>query len=520
MKTAIRVVFVLLLEVTYLSLAGAHPLSPKRLNTDPNLAALIAVRGHFTSLLVDQQQALTLPVWAADFSPDEQVDFEQLVNRSFSQLDLPEQPGWGLFEPTGQHLEIQVRVTDQQGRLGRVEFRDPDTWQLIASIWANAIRTEASGVFSIPADRREMVAEVLNDVGRVLVRMAVDVGKFDTVVPVPVRGTFVPYYYEPVFCPHFGEQPGDAYGIARGDPYTAPGAKTYVDGSAGRSGTTVYKDFTNDNILAVEVLPPPEFWSLWRKKTIANTVNFELFKVADPQAMAQLVQAVNTAAAEDPARALSPVQALPYSEGCARWRVGFTGQATAVLAIPYERKKRQRTLGAFLSALNTLLRPQRGFLSVLVANAAEQWLQDLQNQQSSGLKPGEVVAWGDVYSVLTDSVRDIPRALNLTEEWTVYVKLRYPDGRGGWIVQDAEGPVKAQRISASTTPAPPARPSPGTVYVGKSGGIIKLGKGWRWKLWVDVPGGGETEEDVPSDNRVAVLYITLQTPPSEPPGEQ
>jgi hypothetical protein len=339
--------------------------------------------------------------------------------------------------------------------------------------------------------------------------MAVDVGKFDTVVPVPVRGTFVPYYYEPVFCPHFGEQPGDAYGIARGDPYTAPGAKTYVDGSAGRSGTTVYKDFTNDNILAVEVLPPPEFWSLWRKKTIANTVNFELFKVADPQAMAQLVQAVNTAAAEDPARALSPVQALPYSEGCARWRVGFTGQATAVLAIPYERKKRQRTLGAFLSALNTLLRPQRGFLSVLVANAAEQWLQDLQNQQSSGLKPGEVVAWGDVYSVLTDSVRDIPRALNLTQEWQVLVKARLPDGSEAPM----PGTVTIERVEPDIQPSPPQGPVYYQILVPPEGQRFLLGKGWRYRFLLD--GTEQWRATVPAEGNppTVTLYKVFVPPP-------
>jgi hypothetical protein len=374
MKTAIRVVFVLLLEAAYLSLAGAQPLSPKRLNTDPNLAALIAVRGQFTSLLVDEQQALTLPVWAADFSPNEQVDFEQLVSRSFSQLELPEQPGWGLFEPAGQHLEIQVRVTDQQGRLGRVEFRDPDTWQLIASIWANAIRTEVSGVFSIPADR-----------------------------PVPVVGNFDPYRFEPVYCPHISPYPDDVFGQP-GDPYCPPGHRSGVT-VLGRSHTTLYKDFVNDARLAVPVDPPNEIANLFRKKTIYNSVFINQtegkvgpFKVGDPKSMAELVQTINNAAAQDASYPVSSVQAAPYSEGCAKWRLKFTGEATAVLAIPYERKKRQPTLSAFLSAINTLLAPRKEFLSVLVASAANVWLQDEQNAQASGLKPGEVVAIGDVYS--------------------------------------------------------------------------------------------------------------------------
>ncbi|GIV16881.1 MAG: hypothetical protein KatS3mg022_2316 [Armatimonadota bacterium] len=175
-----------------------------------------------------------------------------------------------------------MRVTDQRGRLGRVEFRNAETWQLVGSIWANAYRTEASGVFSIPADLREMVAEVLNDTGRVLARIAVDVGKFDTVVPLLVGGNFEPYYLEPVYCSHFGEQPGDVYGSASGHPYDPPGAKTYVSGGVGRSGTTVYQDFTNDNSATAEVLPPGAFWNLYRKKTIANTVNFGRFQGSRP----------------------------------------------------------------------------------------------------------------------------------------------------------------------------------------------------------------------------------------------
>ncbi|GIV20314.1 MAG: hypothetical protein KatS3mg023_2065 [Armatimonadota bacterium] len=82
------------------------------------------------------------------------MDFEQLLSRSFSELELPEEPGWGLFAPSGNSLQIQVWITDRQGRLGRVEFHNAETWQLVGSIWANTYRTEAVGVFSVPADLR------------------------------------------------------------------------------------------------------------------------------------------------------------------------------------------------------------------------------------------------------------------------------------------------------------------------------------------------------------------------------
>lgn len=506
----------LLVSLVVIALAGVPPsraqsLPPLPLRTDPNLAALIAVRGQFTSLIVDEQRPLTLRVWAADFSPNEQVDFDQLLSRSFSELELPEEAGWGLFAPSGNYLEIQVRVTDRRGRLGRVEFRNAETWRLVSSIWANSLRTEAAGVFSIPADLREMVAEVLSDTGRVLARIAMDVGKFDAVVPVLVGGNFEPYYLEPVYCPHFGEQPGDAGGSRSGDPYNPPGVKTHASSGMGRSYSTAYRDFTNDSPVVVEdVWPPDPFRGLYRKKTIANTVNFRLFKLADPQAMALLVQAVNAAAAEDPSRPSSPVEALPYSEGCARWRVGFTGQATAVLAIPYERKKRQRTLEAFLSAIHTLLAPQRGFLSVLAANAANGWLQDLQNQQASGLKPGEVVAWGDVYSVLTDSTKSIPRVVNLTQEWRVYVKARSPDGREVLV----PGTVTVEPVQPLVQPAPPRGPSYYQTTVPPEGRGFRLGKGWRYRFLLD--GTEQMQVNVPAEGDPPTVTLYTSGVPGAP----
>ena len=495
-----------------LSVTGAQPLSLKPLHVDTNLRASIAVSAQFQSLIVDETRHLTLPVWAADFSPDEQVDFEQIVSRSFSELELPEEAGWGLFAPMGNYLEIQVRVTDSQGRLGRVEFRRWDTWQLVSSIWANVHRTEASGVFCIPSELRELVAEVLSETGGVLARIAVDVGKFDTVVPVLFGGSFEPFCLEPQGCPHFSIRPEDTYGTV-GDPYTPPGVKTSVAVSRG-SYTTVYSDFTNDSSGTLEVYPPPAAWNLWRRRVIANTVQWDKFKVADPQSMERLEQAVRAAAQEDLSRAVLPVQAVPYSQGCARWRIGFTGQATAVLAIPYERKKRQRTLEAFIAGLATYVASQRGFLSALVATAANRWLQSAENQQVSGLKPGDVLAWGDVYSVIVDSGKDVPRWENLTQEWTVYVKARYSDGS----TAPAEGIVQALTDTPLTNPPPPPFAVPDTRVDKENGAKIHLGKGWRWKLKVSSPGGEERLVDVPNPNPTVTLYINLATPPSQPPG--
>jgi len=229
--------------------------------------------------------------------------------------------------------------------------------------------------------------------------------------------------------------------------------------------------------------------------------------------MERLGQAVRAAAQEDPYIVVLPVQAVPYSQGCARWRVPFTGQATAVLVIPYERKKHQRTLEAFIAGLATYVASQRGFLSALVVAAANGWLQSAENQQASGLKPGEVLAWGDVYSVMVDSGKDVPRWENLTQEWRVYIRVRYPDGS----TAPAEGVVRALRDSPLTNPAPSFSAAPET-YVGKDGATIQLGKGWWWKLKVSSPGGEERLVDVPNPTPTVTLYVQVATSPSQPPG--
>ncbi|NSW80387.1 MAG: hypothetical protein HPY54_15290, partial [Chthonomonadetes bacterium] len=482
-------------------------------HVDANLRAAIAVSGQFNSLIVDEGRNLTLPVWVADFTPDEEVDFDQIVSRSFSQLELPEEPGWGLFAPAGNFMQLQVRLTDTLGRLGRVEFRDPETWQLIASLWANAQRTEVSGTFSIPWDRRELVAEVLNDTGRVLARLAVDVGKFDTVVPVIVRGSFEPYRVDPEYCDHASAEAGDAYG-QRGHPYAAPGRESRLSLTAS-SWTTIYTDFTNDRPAADHV-PPSILHELVRKRCIANTVDYGRYKVGDGQAVTNLQREVQSACQEETSPALTWMTVPPYSEGCAKWRVYHYGHATAVLAIPYERNKRNRGLTAFLAAVAAAISGERKFLSILVAALANEWLQDLRNQQASGLKPGEVLPWGDVYVVETrEGTPRFHRLLNLTQEWRVFVRVRYPDGS----TAPAEGVVQALIDSPRTNPAPPSSAVPDT-YVGRDGATIRLGKGWRWKLKVSAPGGEERLVDVPNPdpNPTVTLYIQVATPPSQPPG--
>ncbi len=503
---------VMILDV--LAAAPAQHLSLKPLHVDTNLRAAIAVSTRFNSLIVDETRYLTLPVWAADFSPDEEVEFDQLIHRSFSQLELPEEPGWGLFTPAGDFMQLQVRLTDKKSRLGRVEFRDPQTWQLIASMWANPQRTEVSGTCFIPWDRREMVAEVLSDMGRVLARLAIDVGKFDMVIPVFVEGSFEPFCLQPMYCPHASPHPADSRGTL-GHPYTPFGVKTAF-GDSGESYSTAYVDFTNDNSGTLGIHPLHPQWLLWRKKTIINTLlSGRLFRVADEKAAASLNKLWASALQEQADTAVSPIPAPPYSEGCARWRVHFCGRARGVIVIPYERNKRNPTLTAFLAEAWGKLAGQRQFFSTIVAAAANEWLRDVKNQQASGLKPGEVLPWGDVYVVETEATPSFHRLLNLTQEWRVNIRFRYPDGS----TAPAEGIVRALIDSPRTNPAPPSSAVPDT-FVGKDGATIRLGKGWRWRLRVFAPGGEERLVDVPTPdpNPTITLYIQVDTSQSQPPG--
>ncbi|MGQ9881403.1 MAG: hypothetical protein ACUVSV_11145, partial [Armatimonadota bacterium] len=140
---------------------------------------------------------------------------------------------------------------------------------------------------------------------------------------------------------------------------------------------------------------------------------------------------------------------------------------------------------------------------------------DIKNQQASGLKPGQVIAWGDVYLVETRANTWVPRILNLTQEWTVYLNVRYPDGR----TEPAEGVVQALTNTPLTNPPPPPSAVLDIHVDKKNGAKIHLGKGWRWKLKVSSPGGEERLVDVPVPdlNPTITLYIHADTPPPQPP---
>jgi len=131
------------------------------------------------------------------------------------------------------------------------------------------------------------------------------------------------------------------------------------------------------------------------------------------------------------------------------------------------------------------------------------------------LKPGEVLAWGDVYSVMVDSGKDVPRWENLTQEFTVRIYALYEDGS----TQEMSGNFECNAMLALTTPAPPLPPRIVT-YAPVGGVSVPLAKGWEWTLKPTAPGGQETKVRVPTEGiREVNLYVHLRRAGGTPPGE-
>ncbi|MEJ5251372.1 MAG: hypothetical protein HPY54_09115 [Chthonomonadetes bacterium] len=341
-----------------------------------------------------------------------------------------------------------------------------------------------------------------------------EVDEFATVVPVLFPESFEPFCFEPLGCAHFTPEPEDSRGLT-GNPYEFPSVKSQGV-NTGKSYTTVYADFINDSPNPAEVYPPTPFRELWRKKTIVNTVNLRRLRVEDSRAWNQLLQSVQKLAQEDDSPGVLPVKAPPYSEGCVKWSVFFTGYATTVKVIPFKRKQSHRTLEAFLEAFASFLSPRKDFLSVLIAESAREWIKAHNEQQESDLEPLDIKAYGDICSVQTESYyADFVRLRNLTQEWRIYIRVKYPDGS----TAPAEGTIDALRDTPLTDPAPPPPlgPSP-DLRVGKDGATVHLGKGWRWKLQVRLPGGEERLVEVPHPEPTITLYIHAAAPPSQPSG--
>lgn len=419
--------------------------NPVPLPTDNNLAAYVSVSGNFQSTTLGQTRHLTMSAWVAAFAPGETFDFSALDSRAFLSLGLPEDQGWGLFDALDQQLTLTVHVTDTLSRLGSVRVYEVGSGRLVTTLAASQGGRLVQSSFQNDAAVRNYRMEIRDASGAVLSTLAVDAGKWDTVYPFTITGGFEPYYPAPISAPpHYTIGPNDVSGT-QGDPKEAPGVVSAIYPGFSKSAAAL--DYKNDNSVTFSLDPPASFAQYVKRAAIANTVNIARFKVGDPAALASLQNAINQASVQDLTRALGNVDILPYDDATALWRIEFRGQATAVLAVPFEKKRKASGFNALVSAIATTLRPGRNFLSILAVAAADLWLADVNNQQTSGFKQGDVMAWGDIYSLVASEATKAPirnDPILQTVTFVLQPDIPPPSGSGTITV-----------VAATTTPSPP-----------------------------------------------------------------
>jgi hypothetical protein len=490
--------------------------NPVPLPTDPSLAAYVCVNASFQSRTLGHNRNLTMRVWAAAFAPGETFDLSALDSRAFLTLEMPQEPGWGLFEALDPNLTFQVHLTDTQNRLGSVRVYEVASGRLVATLAAFPGGGQIEASFHNDAAVRDYRLEIRDANGILLSTLAVDAGKWDTVYPLTLSGGFEPYYPPPISAPpHYTVGPNDVFGT-QGDPQAAPGVRSGIP--MGFSKSACAFNYTNDNSVTFPLPPPNAFAQFVKREVIANTINIARFKVGDPQALASLQNAINQASIRDPTRALGNVEVTPYTDATALWKIEFRGQATAVLAVPFERKRKANGFNALVSAIATTLRPGRDFLSILAVSAADAWLADVNNQQSSGFKQGDVMAWGDIYSLLAaESTKGMVRAGPILQDVTFTLQPDIPPPSGS-------GSASLTGQGAWTTPAPPV-PQSGANLLFSSGSnpawttTMQLPKGFKWSISGNIaspPGyqaGPATQFQTPVSGPVSIpctLTVLLQ----------
>ena len=455
--------------------------NPVPLPTDTNLAATISSTANYLSRSTGVTGSQTMTAWAAAFSPSETFDFSALVGRAFLQLGLPDHPDWGaILICQDDNLSIQVNVTDALSRLGSVAVYDYGSGQLVTTLAASQGGSQCQGSFANDSDVRDYRMVIKSTGGATLAALAVDLGKWDTVAWFTKSGGFEPKCPAPTACSRYTPStPTDYYRIV-GQPISAVGVITYPNTGGNGSAGCATLDIANDSANVVTKSAPPPFETYIKKDVAADTVNFSSFKVGDPTTLTTLSSLVTSLTVKDNTVALGQVTFPPYSTGYGYWRLTFTGNATAVNAVPFEQVRLGGLLGVLTSAINGLLQPANDFLSQLVKAAGNNYLTDQAHRQQTKFKQGAVMALGDVYVVAAQQAVAEPRSLaGILQDvtFTLGPNIAPPAG------MNAIGSGSITDWTATTTPPPPAMALNATLSFSPYGAVVTkaLPKGYQYK---------------------------------------
>ena len=218
---------------------------------------------------------------------------------------------------------------------------------------------------------------------------------------------------------------------------------------------------------------------------------------------------------------LIPVVFPPYSKGYAIWKIDFQGQATAILAVPFERERKSGVWSILIGAILPGIQSQNNFLSRILTSAANDWLKNQANQQSSGFRPGDVFSLGDIYVLTGSQFSAVPQNLApILQDVTFQLvpDIAPPANMGGM------GMGQVTLDKAFTNPAPPGGiATPFNLNFNPSSNwtaTAKLAKGYSWKATGNItapmgyqPVNQPIEFQVPGSNTVTIpvkLTVLLQ----------
>lgn len=463
------------------ALAAAHMPSPAQtpvaLPCDPAIAAYISTSGTFRSVSLGTTRSLTMASWVSAFGPGESFDFSQMMSRTFLTLGLPDESDWGYFTPEDATLPISINVTDTQHRLGAARLYEVATGRLVGTVTASGGGATCLGTITDDSAIRDYRLELKTSGGQLLANLAIDRGKYDAISWFSVTGGFEPFCPSPIGCAQYTPVAGSDYFTTVGSPTAAEGTKsatTAMGASAGAACLSV----SNDSSGGITSTPPVPFCTYARKDVIRDVINLGGRTIGDPTAAANLSSLHNSLLSRDPTLALSSVPVLPYCTGYAYWKISFSGVATGILGVPFERERKGGNMSILASTAAVVLAPHTGYISVLAAAAANDWLANTANQQASKFRRGDVFSIGDVYTLnAQQSTAELRNQAPILAPVTFTLAPDIAPTSGS-------GNLSVTNNGSWTTPAPPG-PANGaslTLMGPTYSGSLQLAKGYKWSV--------------------------------------
>jgi hypothetical protein len=497
--------------------------NPVPLPTDPSLAAYVGISGNFRSTNTGELRYLEMAADMAAYTHFEQPDPATMDSRLVTELTVPDEANWGLFDCADAILTLKVKVTDANNRLGSATVYEYSTGRLVGSIPASPEGGQILGMLQNDQAVRLYLIRLLSRDGTLLCTLLARPDGFDQVVWFQVGGGFQPYRPATIKCnghppgiPPYGDDnlPGEV-----GNPKTADPTQPLLNVMGYAEGCCL-ASYANDSSQALNVYPPGIFTQLKKREVILDTVTRGMgqykMSVESRQGLSNLITAVYNM--QDQASALNAQIGPPYSTGCPHWHVKLSGIATSVIAIPFKRKASANWLNVLLGGAVTLLTNEKKTLSSFLTGAFNQLLQVQANQQQTGLKPGDVIQFGDIYSLLAENAPiQIAHLQGITETVTFTLQPDIPPPSGS-------GSASLTGQGAWTTPAPPV-PQSGANLLFSSGSnpawttTMQLPKGFKWSISGNIaspPGyqaGPATQFQTPVSGPVSIpctLTVLLQ----------